>query len=614
MSEPAPITSLAAVRAMIADRKPIKSPPRQVAQPSGSPGDWDHRHDLPPDCPVKPLGIQGDRLWFLDGIGQVRVMDPPYGKGPVLGLFLGRIDYLAWAWPRWGKADEETGKAAVNGYANEDVSAALIRACANKGPWDSMDRIRGRGCWTDSGGNLIIHVGTAIISGRSAVPPGELDGHVYPTRAEIAPPLALKEPLPFDPGAILRDTLARWNWERPGVDPHLLLGWIGAAFLGAALPWRPMVFMTGDKGTGKSTLQELLKALFGGWLIQSADTTPAGIYQHVGLDSVPVAVDELESENDTRKTVAILKLARLASSGAAMLRGGDRHQGVEFNARSAFIFSSINAPPLPPQDLSRMALLNLRRLVAGTKPPELDARTFGVIGRAVLRRLWEEWPRFRQTFDAFAGELAAAGMDGRGQAQYGTLLTCADMISHHGWDDERLRHASDIDGDLVPWRDLLRPSNMLEFENATENWHGCIRHLLSVRVEAWRSGLRTTVGQVLQAYHDGEDGCDITAANGQLSQAGLRIVFKRAAGGKHRHFLAVQNNGPLVRELFQGSKWHGDIGAGIWSQALRQGPRGAFWEVGNERVNGVKDRCTLIALDGLYGPDGIMREEHEPEP
>ena len=607
MGGPSPVVSLGAVRAAMADAELVRNVTR-VAQPSPATpaGDWTpDALGLPPDCPVRPLGIQGDRLWFLDAIGQVRTLDPPYGKGHVLGLFCGQDHYLEWAWPRFGKAGDD-GSARVAGFANEDCSAALIRACAAKGPWDSVDRIRGRGCWTDRQGNLVVHTGTRVIAGGRSEPPGEHDGFVYPTRAAIPRPLSLREELPFDPAPLLRNTLASWSWGRPGIDPHLLMGWIGAAFLGAALPWRPMIFITGDKGTGKSTLQALIKGLFDGWLIQAADTTAAGLYQHVGLDSVPIAVDELESEADVRKQKAVLKLARLASSGAVMMRGGDRHQGVEFQARSAFLFSSINAPPLEPQDLSRMALLRLDKLKQGQAAPPIDPATFGVMGRAILHRLVKQWPRFQTTFDAFAAELARAGMDGRGQAQFGTLLTCADLLQYDAWDEDRIRFAHDDSGDLVPWSELLRPSEMIEFEDGIENWRGALKHLLSVRVEAWRSGSRTTVGQVVQAYHDHAD-MDITEANNLLAQAGLRVCF-HPVGGRKRPFLAVPNQGPLVRELFEGSKWGGELGAGVWAPALRQGPRGELWELARVRVNGVLDRATLLSLDGLYGSDGIMAE------
>lgn len=603
------------VRAMLADAEPVKTIRKWTDPHPGEPrngvgpGFWHDQADrlgMPPDCPVVPLGVAGDRLWLLDSIGQVRFLDPPYGKGHVLGLFGGRLEYLTWAWPRWGKDK------AINGFANEEAAAALIKACTLLGPWEPQDSERWQGCWTDAGGNLVVHTGDKVIQcdakgGGHVYEPGEQDGYVYPARAKIPGPTPLREDPPLPAARILRTELRKWNWVRPEIDPHLLLGWIGAAFLSGALAWRPMVFITGDKATGKSTLQNILKGLFGDWLVSAADTTAAGLYQRIGLSCRPIAVDELESEADVRKQKAVLKLARLAASGDVFLRGGDRHQGVKFNARSAFLFSSINAPPLEPQDLSRMALLRLDRLESGQAPPTVDPNSLLYVGRSVLRALIREWPRFQETFEAFSAELYAGGMDGRGQAQFGTLLTCADMIEHRGWDPERTRFALDTEGDLVPWRELLKPSTMHEYEDQTENWRACLSHLLGTRVEAWRSGKRQTVGELLLAWHN-RDETDSSHVNGELAQAGLRIVSK-ADGSRQRWWLAVHNQGPLVRQLFEGSKWAGELGAGVWAAALRQGPRGKVWELGHVRVNGVAQKATLVSLDGLFGADGVMVEE-----
>jgi hypothetical protein len=599
---------LGQVRAMIAEAQlygPRVHRRAAAVTPGEQPGEWRNNPGpmgLPRDCPVQPLGISGQRLWFLDGIGQVIAIDPPYGKGHTLGLFGGELRYLEFHWPRWGK------EKSINGFANDELAADLIKACTVRGPWDAFSRLRGRGCWTDAAGGLVVHTGTAIYSGGRPMPPGEIEGHVYPTRGEIPGPYRLRETsLPFEPGPLVMAQLRTWNWGRADVDPHLLLGWIGAAFLGAALPWRPMVFLTGGKGTGKSTLQALVKGILGDWLIDTADTTAAGIYQRVGLDSIPIAVDELESDVDDKRAVAVLKLARLASSGAAMLRGGSDHNGTEFAARSAFLFSSINAPPMKPAELSRMALLNLDKLKPGQQEPMQDARVWGLVGQCILHRLVKEWPRFHATYEAFAGELQAAGMESRGQKQFGTLLACADLILHEGWDEERLGHA--VEGDIVRWRDLLKPAHMLEFENATDNWLGCLQRLLSVRVEAWRNGVRTTVGQVLEEYYGGDSGdMDLTEANRLLGQAGLRIVFRPGRnGGRAVRWLVVPNSSPLVRELFRDSIWAGADSAGVWSGALRQGPP-ALWIPRQERVNGVQMRSTLLSLDGLYGPGGVMAD------
>ena len=80
------------------------------------------------------------------------------------------------------------------------------------------------------------------------------------------------------------------------------------SFLSGALEWRPSTFITGDKATGKTTVQKVFKGVLGGWLVQAADTTAAGIYQRVKHDALPVSVDELESERDPVKQKNILKI------------------------------------------------------------------------------------------------------------------------------------------------------------------------------------------------------------------------------------------------------------------------------------------------------------------
>lgn len=596
------------VRALFADAKPLTIPASSGPEPglplNGiEPGKWEELADangLPPDCPVVPLGILDYTAFFLDRMGQVRALPAPYGKGHILGLFLGDANYLTWAWPR-------IGMKGVDGFAAEKANGPLIQACARKGIWDGVERIRGRGAWLSGRGDLVIHTGDDLWLGNRRLQANELEGHVYPARPAIPRPWPERVKASENPTRLLLPLLRTWNWERPEIDPVLLLGWIGAAWLGAALPWRPSVFITGDRATGKSTLQALVKLLFGEALVQAADTSAAGIYQRIGQDCLPVAIDELESEADVRRQKAVLKLARLAASGALMLRGGDRHQGVEFQARSCFLFSSINAPPLEPQDLSRMALLRLRRLRDGASKPLLDTESYALAGSMIFRRLIDEWGRFQQTLNAFQGELAAAGMDGRGQDTFGVLLTCADMMLHEGWDEDRLRWPT-AEGELVPWRDLMKVDTMAEFEDMQENWRLCLDHMLSVPVEAWRHGTRRTVGQVLTEYYRVSEDMTLTHARTLLAQAGLTIVMREEFEDYlSKPWLAVPNQNPLTRTLFEGSKWAGDLGASVWAGALRQAPPD-ICEPGRAKINGVTGRVTLISLRCLYGPEGIMAD------
>lgn len=586
------------------------------------PGEWTpNALGLPPDCPVIPLGFDGDVLWLLDPTGQICAYTDPFGQGKTAMLFKGRLDYLKWAWPKTRKVGETPeGKPVfkTEGWKNEDVRDAMVQACGALGPWNAVDRVRGRGAWCGPDGELIVHCGRKVVMPRMPKPhpPGMIDEHVYPARPAIPGPDPGPLPEGKNPAKLLRPFLESWNWKRGRIDAHLMLGWIGVAFLSGALAQRPICFVVGDKGVGKSTLQKFIKALFRTWLMDTVDTTAAGIYQRMGQDALPVAIDEFEGKSDTRKAKAVLELARASYSGGDTNRGGDRHQGVTFEMRSAFLFSSINTPPLEPQDLSRMAFLHLQRLKpdAGSILP--SDNVLAQLGNAVLRRLIDQWPRFNETLAAFREELGRnRRFDARAKDTFGTLLACADMIEFDGWDGEKSLErlsAPDNDGDVKPWHELLDPTTMVEFEDATENWQACLDYMLSAPVEAWRGGQKRTVGQVLDAVAEKEDGyTDIKRIRHELAAAGLGFVRKRPREGGD--WLAVPNQDPQLRKLFDGTKWAGEPGASVWQNALRQAPKGEIYEVDQTRINGRKCKVTLIKLDALYGPGGIMTDDDPPE-
>ncbi|HRN83273.1 MAG TPA: hypothetical protein PK857_00515 [Hyphomicrobium sp.] len=625
-SDKKPTPNVAAVRSAIDNAEPMPELFRDDPEPGQPrngmlPGKWEpDALGLPPDCPVIPLGFDGDVLWLLDPQGQLCAYTDPFGQGKTALLFKGRLDYLKWAWPKRkkvGENDDGSPIFKIDGWKNEDVRDAMIQACAPLGPWHAQERVRGRGTWRGPGGDLVIHCGHKVVLPRLPAkqqnqPPGMLDELVYPARPAIPRP----DPGPIDerqnPAKFLRPLLERWNWARGRVDAHLLMGWIGAAYLGAALDQRPVIYMVGDKGVGKSEMQKLLKKLFGSWLIHSDDTTAAGIYQQLGQDCLPVAIDEFEGKADSRKAKAVLELARAAYSGGKLDRGGDRHQGVQFMLRSAFLFSSINTPPLEPQDLSRLALLRLQKLPPGARYEPPSDGALEMIGRQILRRVIDQWERFPATLKAYRDHLQAHGMDARGCDTFGTLLACADLIEHDGFKEESLMAPDD--GDMRPWGELLAIASMIEFEDAAENWRGCLDYMLGVPVEAWRNGTRKTVGQMLEAVWEKEDGShhsDIVALRRELSAAGLGFVRK---GGRDGDWLAVPNQDPALRRLFDGTKWQGEPGASMWAGALRQAPRGDVYEVDQTRINGRKAKCTLIKLSALYGPGGMMTDDEPPDP
>lgn len=560
-------------------------------------GEWEgDEFGLPPDCPVIPLGVDGDTYWFLDTLGQLRPLDvSSFGQKAINSLFMGRHLYLYWAWPR------KNAEGAVVSWRQEKATETLMGACARKGPWNAVERARGRGAWRLADGSLAVHCGTRLWVDGAEIGLGEIDGAVYMTR----PPIPKPWPTPIEgrgPATVLYPLLRTWSWARPDLDPILFLGWLGAATLAGALPWRPVVYVTGGQGTGKSTLQKLVKALLGPGLIQSADATAAGIYQLMKADALPVAIDELEGKADPRRQKAVMELARAAADNNLVLRGGDTHKGVQFYARSCFLFSSINTPPLEPQDWSRIALLSLYRLDRSLPPPELDEAELGRVGRMVLRRMIDAWPSFTSTFKAYAEALRAAGHDARGQQTFGVLLACADLLVGGDAGELELPMGPEASAGLAEWTERLAVSGLVEYESATENWRLCLDHLLSTRIDIWRGGQRQTVGEVLEAFQRGLEhahgGLDWAEARHLLEQTGLGLQKPTKPGEEYE--LLIPNSHKLLYDLFQGSKWQGEPGAGVWAGALRQAPRDT-WRVAQGRITGIKCKATAFGLSTVLG-------------
>jgi hypothetical protein len=581
------------------------------------PGTWlPNRLGLPPDCPITPLGVDGDTYYFLDTIGQLRALGcREFSKMSVLSLFMGRQNYLYWGWPRFNKEGKTTS------FANDDVAATLMAACAAKGPWTPTDRVRGRGAWCGSKGDLIIHAGLHMWMYGRETATGEHGRYVYPKRPPALVPWPQRIEHENNPARILLPILRRWNWERPDLDPVLMLGWIAAAMIGGALEWRAMAYITGGSGTGKSTLQKLTRRLFGEGMFKTSNTTAAGIYNLIKEDSVPVAIDEGEAGEDNRRAKAILELARQASSGDKGFRSTDRGESRQFTIQSAFLFSSINAPPMLPQDLSRFALLKLKKIDPSNPSPtlltdeqaalmgreragELTDDEMSKLGRMVLRRMVDGWSALPAMLKAYREVLRAAGHNQRGQDTFGTLLACANILVGDSFEELEVAMGEDID----PWREKMAADGLSELEGATDNWLDCLEYMLSAPVDAYRQGTRLTIGRVILGYYDKDDGATtMQETRDKLAQAGVGL-------SKDGQWLAIPNKSPLLYRIFHGSVWAGDAGASVWPGALKQGPSGTVWETGHCRINGVNCRCTMISLRALYGANGLMSDTAATEP
>jgi hypothetical protein len=573
------------------------------------------RPPFPRDCPVKPLGIKSSvdgkqTCYYLDVNKQLVGLEANnrHGKNGVVALFGGE-EWLEEHFPKWSKPTRER-PAEIVGWDQAEATAALIGECVRKGVFSAAGKMRGRGAHRHDNGGLVLHCGDKLLASHHTIEgrirdfkwedPGLLADHVYPGDDPI--PRPWHEPVGPEAAALLiagtpgRDglpgLLRTWNWRRPLLDPRLLLGWIGAAMIGGALRWRPNAWLTGGRGTGKSTLNGddgVLALLLGKGVFRTGNASAAAIRQSLANATVPVLFDELEASVDNRKVNEVVELARVASSGSPMHRGGQDHSAHEFTLRSAFFFSSINIPALQPQDRSRLAILELRPFPQEwPAPPDLARYNLPVLGRKLLRRMIDGWHRLEATKIKFHEALAEAGHDGRACDQFGTLLACADVLIH---DHDTADGLPDFET-VLEWADRCRPEKMREIAQEEPDYARCLHHMLGGQVQARggdeRVALSSWIGDALDyavtpMFAGSDERAGDERAADRLANIGLKLVNarfypeERDAAGKvskparwgaesykpeEPGFLALAANYQPLSKLLEGTLWapiYGDV-------------------------------------------------------
>lgn len=559
---------------------------------------------LPKTSPVRALGMKQQICYYLDKKGQLIALGPrDHGKNNIIALFSPSTHLPMRYWPRWSapKINKQTGEierpSEIIGFAQDDASEALIGACGDAGLFDPLGRVRGRGAHQGRQRALVVHCGDKILfngrkidgSARDAVwhDPDVIEGMVYPAFAPS--PRPHPDPVDVETGEQLLATFGTWRWKRPILDPMLLLGWAGQAFICGALDWRTHVFITGGAGTGKSTLNgknALFDRMLGKGLLRTGSATEAAVRQLLGAQTIPVIFDEFEpSEFNAHKTKAMLELARVASSGDDMHKGGMDHQAQQFVLQSAFQFSAILMPPMQPQDRSRFAVLELKPFPkreavkpgagAGddeepTSGIDLEALKLPELGRKLQRRMIDGWPRFHETLRLYRRALERVGHSPRGQDTFGTLLTCADLLLYDFTPDRDL---------VEEWAERCAPDGMAEITNMVAEHDSCLNRLATSMVQARGGDERATVASwIARAMEDAKaaaiDPSAPTATARNLEHIGLRLVSLRvtpkgetgAIAWKpgQECYLAVCSEHVGLNGLFQGTRWDN----GAYAQAL----------------------------------------------
>lgn len=322
----------------------------------------------------------------------------------------------------------------------------LMRECTNAGVYDPA-KIRERGVWMDNK-RAVLHTGDAILVEGTSVNPAKFRSEfIYPRRPVLFEEWdGLDHASPDSLGRTIREACNKVRWEK-AIYGDLLAGWIATAVVCGGLQWRTHAWITGNQGSGKTTVvNQIAGACLGGLAIYPiGESTEAGIRQSVRNDARPVVFDESEAtKNKEERRAAVIQLMRQSSSETRgrIMKGTISHQAVSFTLRSAFLMSSIGVGLKEAADLTRTAVLTVRPPDAITphqrEAQEKQWREFmsacasvpHTAPQQLLARQVNNLKTLRSNIEVFKEVIAVSMGNRRLGDQLGTLLAgCYSLIS-----------------------------------------------------------------------------------------------------------------------------------------------------------------------------------------
>ena len=428
----------------------------------------------------------------------------------------------------------------------------INRACEQAGVYDPTNQ-RGRGAWYDEG-RSVLHLGDRLMIDNERTSLTDYKGRFIYARQSAFENGFDAIPSTTEDGAQLAKVFEGLNWVRP---EHAIftMGWVALAPICGALSWRPHLWLTAQRGAGKSWAQEnIIDKLVGRMMIYcQGGTTEAGIRQKVQFDARPVMFDEAESENQQAmgRIQSVVELARQASSdtGAEIMKGTVNGSGMSFRMRSMFLMGSINVGLKQAADESRFTVVSLNK--ADRSAESVDR--FRAFEASVLETLSDEFcksvrarayhmiPVIRANAKTFSTAVAKKMGSQRIGDQIGTLLAGYWAL---------------LDDGLFELDEAEQIVSRLDLEEAREaeqvsDEENCLSRLMQrqVRVDGLNGPINRSVGELINTALT-NDTASITTnmARDVLPRFGIRVDGDAVNISSSHH--EVENS--LINTAWQG--------------------------------------------------------------
>ena len=404
---------------------------------------------------------------------------------------------------------------------------------------------RSSGVW-DDGGSPTVNLGTELWRSGKTLPfydHGIKTKNIY-TMGKTPFAVDMNRTLSKKEAETIIDAFSRLNFYKP--NHHLiLLGWIAAAQVYQLLDWRPHLWLTGDHGSGKSTVLKYIRQMIPFAQVVSG-ITAAGLRQSAGRNALATIFDEAEPGNvrERGKISAIIEMVRLSSTKgeAKSLRGTAGGTGLEYNTDNIFCLGSIQIPKLTPADISRFVCLPLSsELASGIQFRDVEDGMQKILplAPALFARCVTNIKNYKKNIKKFAKFLAPErGM--RIADLYAPLIAGVYCLGNDGIVDDS--QISAIIDDVVGSKAIASKAKMGENTEA----HQCFADILNIPLP--QSGVETTgktiaaqIDLILEAMAESDSALLARSRQEHLLALGMRVDTEKDPQGRTIKTLFISN-------------------------------------------------------------------------
>jgi len=219
-----------------------------------------------------------------------------------------------------------------------------------------LDNIRGRGAWRESDGSICYHDGINTSGVKNS-------DKLYIKKRQIDIGLSNTHATRED-CQLIGKIVSSLNFETK-LDVVRCLSWSILSPFSGALPWRPALLVTGESGSGKTTIVDyVIKPLASPYVFNGGDTSVSYIRNKLNKDSCAVVVEELEADTQKKRTnrEEIFSMIRQSTSDDAPISGKATRDGgiIEYTMKNMFCAVAVSPEIEAIADENRIFRINIK--------------------------------------------------------------------------------------------------------------------------------------------------------------------------------------------------------------------------------------------------------------